>query len=171
MMLSDSLEGRCHMASSVQKKPQNKSLRLCNYKKKKIKDLLISNMHRNIVSHCVKTPLEEKKKTHTVTSYKKKLKRSAVFFKKSRFFPSPSIFIRGRRSPPAWGYTRPTSASRHLSPRSPRTPISQSTCCLVSKTWVRCRSLSLTVTQGQDGGGPFRLMYTSSQKFGLALWI
>lgn len=33
MMLSDSLEGRRHMASSVQKKPQNKSLRLCNYKK------------------------------------------------------------------------------------------------------------------------------------------
>lgn len=60
-----------------------------------------------------------------------------LFFIKSWYFSSCSIFIRGRRSPAASGYTRPTSASPHLSRRSPRTPISQSMCCLVSKTWVR----------------------------------
>lgn len=88
MMLSDSLEDRRHMASSVQKKTQNKSLRLCNYKKK-IKDLLILNVHRNIVSHCVKTPLEEKKKNPHCYLLQKKIKKKGCVFQEKLFLSLP----------------------------------------------------------------------------------
>lgn len=47
------------------------------------------NVHRNIVSHCVKTPLEEKKKTHTVTSYKKKIKKKVCVFQEKSFLSLP----------------------------------------------------------------------------------
>lgn len=44
---------------------------------------------------------------------------------------------RGRRSPRAWESTRATWASLHPRRRLHHTQTSQSTCCLVSKTWVR----------------------------------
>lgn len=133
-MLSNSPKGRGHTAASVQK--NSKTNPTDCIPQKKIKILLISKMRINIVSHCVETQLQMQ-----------------CFFMKSCHFSLPSTFIHGQRSPPAWGYTRPTLASRHLSPRSPRTLISQSTCCLVSKTWVRQRSRSPSLRSTMVGNG------------------